>query len=567
MRYGLLAVIQTGRGVPYMRQIIVEGQTLDVKDGTTYLELAKNFQKKFDHDIVLVLENNKMRELFRKVKDGATVTFLTTGQIDGYNTYRRSATLLLLKAIYDVEGMEAVRGMKVEFSVSEGYYVSSKKMPVDQETLGRIEMRMKELVNENLPIEKHSIPVEEAIEHFAEHGMVDKARLFRFRRSSSVNVYLLDNFEDYYYGYMVPSTGYLKYFKLIPYDEGFVLEFPPRKTPETFGPFREQPKVFQTLKNSTKWGEILNVGTVGALNEQISEGNVGNIILAQEAIMEKGLGDIAAEIASRPDKKLIMIAGPSSSGKTTFSHRLSIQLMAHGLKPHPIAVDNYFVERVNTPKDENGQYNFECLEAMDIELFNQQMSALLRGEKVFLPTFNFITGMKEYKGNSLKLGPEDVLVIEGIHCLNDALSYSLPAENKFKIYVSALTQMNIDEHNRIPTTDGRLIRRMVRDARTRGASAQKTISMWPSVRRGEDENIFTYQESADVVFNSALIYELAVLKQYAEPLLFGIRPEDPEYLEAKRLLKFLNYFQGIDSNLIPGNSILREFIGGSFFPV
>ena len=550
-----------------MRQITIEGQTLNIKDGTTYLELAKNFQKKYDHDIVLVLENNKMRELFRKVKDGAAVTFLTTGQIDGYNTYRRSATLLLLKAIYDVEGMDAVRGMKVEFSAGEGYYVSSRKMPVNEETLARIENRMKELVGQNLPIEKRSIPVEEAIEHFTRHGMTDKARLFRFRRSSSVNVYLLDGFEDYYYGYMVPSTGYLKYFKLIPYDEGFVLEFPPRKTPETFGPFREQPKVFQTLKNSTKWGEILNVGTVGALNEQISEGNVGNIILAQEAIMEKGLGDIAAEIASRPDKKLIMIAGPSSSGKTTFSHRLSIQLMAHGLKPHPIAVDNYFVERVNTPKDENGQYNFECLEAMDIELFNQQMSALLRGEKVFMPTFNFITGMKEYKGNSLKLGPEDVLVIEGIHCLNDALPYSLPAENKFKIYVSALTQMNIDEHNRIPTTDGRLIRRMVRDARTRGASAQKTISMWPSVRRGEDENIFPYQESADVVFNSALIYELAVLKQYAEPLLFGIRPEDPEYLEAKRLLKFLNYFQGIDSNLIPGNSILREFIGGSFFPV
>lgn len=550
-----------------MRQITVEGQTLNIKDGTTYLELAKNFQKKYDHDIVLVLENNKMRELFRKVKDGAAVTFLTTGQIDGYNTYRRSATLLLLKAIYDVEDMDVVRSMKVEFSAGEGYYISSRKMPVNEETLARIENRMKELVGQNLPIEKRSIPVEEAIEHFTRHGMTDKARLFRFRRSSSVNVYLLDGFEDYYYGYMVPSTGYLKYFKLIPYDEGFVLEFPPRKTPETFGPFREQPKVFQTLKSSTKWGEILNVGTVGALNEQISEGNVGNIILAQEAIMEKGLGDIAAEIASRPDKKLIMIAGPSSSGKTTFSHRLSIQLMAHGLKPHPIAVDNYFVERVDTPKDENGQYNFECLEAMDIELFNQQMSALLRGEKVFLPTFNFITGMKEYKGNSLKLGPEDVLVIEGIHCLNDALSYSLPAENKFKIYVSALTQMNIDEHNRIPTTDGRLIRRMVRDARTRGASAQKTISMWPSVRRGEDENIFPYQESADVVFNSALIYELAVLKQYAEPLLFGIRPEDPEYLEAKRLLKFLNYFQGIDSNLIPGNSILREFIGGSFFPV
>ena len=550
-----------------MRQIIVEGQTLDVKDGTTYLELAKNFQKKFDHDIVLVLENNKMRELFRKVKDGATVTFLTTGQIDGYNTYRRSATLLLLKAIYDVEGMEAVRGMKVEFSVSEGYYVSSKKMPVDQETLGRIEIRMKELVNENLPIEKHSIPVEEAIEHFAEHGMIDKARLFRFRRSSSVNVYLLDNFEDYYYGYMVPSTGYLKYFKLIPYDEGFVLEFPPRKTPETFGPFKEQHKVFQTLKSSTKWGEILDVGTVGALNEQISAGNIGNIILAQEAIMEKELGNIAEQIAALPDKKLIMIAGPSSSGKTTFSHRLSIQLMAHGLKPHPIAVDNYFVERVDTPKDENGQYNFECLEAMDIELFNQQMSALLRGEKVFMPTFNFITGMKEYKGNSLKLGPEDVLVIEGIHCLNDALSYSLPAENKFKIYVSALTQMNIDEHNRIPTTDGRLIRRIVRDARTRGTSAKETIARWSSVRRGEEQNIFPFQEEADAMFNSALIYELACLKVYAEPLLFGIDKSEPEYIEAKRLLKFFEYFVPVPSEAVPHNSILREFIGGSCFNV
>ena len=283
--------------------------------------------------------------------------------------------------------------------------------------------------------------------------------------------------------------------------------------------------------------------------------------------MEKELGNIAAQIASREDKKLIMIAGPSSSGKTTFSHRLSIQLMAHGLKPHPIAVDNYFVEREDTPRDENGDYNFECLGAMDIELFNSQMQALLRGEKVALPTFNFLTGKKEYKGNELKLGRDDVLVIEGIHCLNDALSYSLPKENKFKIYLSALTQLNVDEHNRIPTTDGRLLRRIVRDARTRGSSARRTIAMWPSVRRGEDENIFPYQETADVVFNSALVYELAVLKQYAEPLLFSIRPEDPEYPEAKRLLKFLDYFLGIDSERVPNNSILREFIGGSYFHV
>lgn len=550
-----------------MGQIAVEGNVIEIQDGMTYLELAEKYRKNYEHDIVLVLENGKMRELFREIKDNSQVEFLTTGQTDGYKTYKRSTTLLLLKSIFDVAGMEAVSGIKVHFSVSKGYYCTSRNVPVDEAFLQKVQARMEELVKMALPLEKKTISVDEAVERFARHGMTDKARLFKFRRSSTVNVYRLDGFEDYYYGYMVPNTSYLKYFKLIPYDEGFVLEFPPRKTPETFGPFTPEHKVFTTLKNSTRWSEVLEVATVGALNEQISDGNMGNIILAQEAIMEKELGNIAAQIASQQDKKLIMIAGPSSSGKTTFSHRLSIQLLAHGLRPHPIAVDNYFVEREDTPKDEDGNYNFECLGAMDVELFNNQMGALLEGEEVSLPTFNFLTGKKEYKGNTLKLGPDDVLVIEGIHCLNDALSYSLPKENKFKIYLSALTQLNIDEHNRIPTTDGRLIRRMVRDARTRGASAKKTISMWPSVRRGEDENIFPYQKDADVVFNSALIYELSVLKQYAEPLLFGISQGEPEYLEAKRLLKFLNYFQGIDSNMVPGNSILREFIGGSFFHV
>ncbi len=550
-----------------MRQIVVEGKKREVPNGTTYLELAKEYQKNYPHDIILVLENGKMRELFRKVKDECVVEFLTTGHQDGHKTYKRSGVLIMLKAIYDVAGMEAVSGIKVHFSLSEGYYCTSRNVTPDEAFLEKVQARMEELVELALPIEKETIPVEDAIENFARHGMMDKAKLFRFRRSSSVNVYRLDGFEDYYYGYMAPDTGYVRYFKLIPYDEGFVLEYPPAKTPETFGPFRPEFKLFTALKNSTSWSEVLEVATIGALNEQIACGNIGDIILAQEAIMEKELGNIAAQIASQPDKKLIMIAGPSSSGKTTFSHRLSIQLLAHGLRPHPIAVDNYFVEREDTPKDEDGNYNFECLGAMDIELFNDQMSALLRGEEVSMPTFNFLTGKKVYKGTTLKLGPDDVLVIEGIHCLNDALSHSLPKENKFKIYLSALTQLNIDEHNRIATTDGRLIRRMVRDARTRGASAKKTISMWPSVRRGEDENIFPYQGDADVVFNSALIYELSVLKQYAEPLLFGIRQGEPEYLEAKRLLKFLNYFQGIDSNLVPNNSILREFIGGSYFNV
>ena len=550
-----------------MREIIVEGKKTTVREGTTYLELAREYQSGYPHDIVLVLENGKMRELFREVKGESVVTFLTTGQVDGHKTYKRSATLLMLKAIYDVAGMEAVGGIKVHFSVSQGYYCTSKYVKPDGEFLEKVRVRMEELVKLALPIEKKTIPVDEAIENFTRHGMMDKAKLFWYRRSSTVNVYLLDGFEDYYYGYMVPDTSYLKYFKLIPFDEGFVLEFPPARTPETFQEFKPEKKLFMTLKNSTEWSEVLNVATIGALNEQITCGTIGDIILAQEAIMEKELGNIAAQLASQHDKKLLMIAGPSSSGKTTFSHRLSIQLLAHGLRPHPIAVDNYFVEREDTPKDEDGNYNFECLGAMDIELFNNQMAALLRGEEVSMPTFNFLTGKKEYKGNTLKLGEDDVLVIEGIHCLNDALSYSLPKENKFKIYLSALTQLNIDEHNRIATTDGRLIRRMVRDARTRGAGAKKTISMWPSVRRGEDENIFPYQGDADVVFNSALIYELSVLKQYAEPLLLGIRQGEPEYPEAKRLLKFLNYFQGIDSNLVPNNSILREFIGGSYFHV
>jgi len=550
-----------------MRQTTVEEDVIEVQEGMTYLELAGKYQKNYAHDIVLVLENGKMRELFREVKPDSRITFLTTGDTDGFKTYKRSATLLMLKAIYDVAGLEAVNGINFQFFVCKGYYCTSKNAVPDEAFLQKVQARMEELVRLKLPLEKKTIPVEEAIERFSRHGMKDKAKLFKFRRSSTVNVYRLDGFEDYYYGYMVPDTGYIKYFKLIPYDEGFVLEFPSRKTPETFAPFAPEHKVFTALKNSTKWSEVLEVATVGDLNEQIAEGNMSNIILAQEAIMEKELGNIAAQIASQHDKKLIMIAGPSSSGKTTFSHRLSIQLLAHGLKPHPIAVDNYFVEREDTPKDEDGNYNFECLGAMDIELFNNQMSALLGGEEILLPTFNFLTGKKEYKGNTLKLGEEDVLVIEGIHCLNDALSYSLPKENKFKIYLSALTQLNIDEHNRIPTTDGRLIRRMVRDARTRGTDAKRTISMWPSVRRGEDENIFPYQGDADVVFNSALIYELSVLKQYAEPLLFGISKDDPEYLEAKRLLKFLNYFQGIDSNMVPNNSILREFIGGSVFHV
>ena len=311
----------------------------------------------------------------------------------------------------------------------------------------------------------------------------------------------------------------------------------------------------------------MQADTVGALNEQIVSKGASQLLLVAEALQESKISQIARTIAENKDKKFIMIAGPSSSGKTTFSHRLSIQLAAHGLRPHPIAVDNYFVNREDTPLDSEGNYNFECLEAIDVKQFNEDMTRLLQGEEVELPYFNFKTGQREYRGNFMKLGKEDVLVIEGIHCLNDKLSSSLPTESKFKIYISALTQLSIDEHNRIPTTDGRLIRRIVRDARTRGTSAKQTIAMWNSVRRGEEENIFPYQESADVMFNSALIYELAVLKLYAEPLLFSIGKDEPEYNEAKRLLKFLDYFLGVPSESIPSNSILREFVGGGCFDV
>ena len=311
----------------------------------------------------------------------------------------------------------------------------------------------------------------------------------------------------------------------------------------------------------------MEVDTVGALNDVISHGGITDLILVQEALQEKKIAEIAEQIAVDDSKKFVMIAGPSSSGKTSFSHRLSIQLRTHGLKPHTIALDNYFKDRKDTPLDEDGNYNFECLEAIDTKQFNEDMTALLEGKRVELPEFNFLLGKREYNGDYRQLGPDDILVIEGIHGLNEKMSYSLPKESKFKIYISALTQLNIDEHNRISTTDGRLIRRMVRDARTRGASAKHTISMWPSVRRGEDQYIFPFQEEADVMFNSALIYELAVLKPYAESILFGIPKDVPEYVEAKRLLKFLDYFIGVSTEEIPKNSLMREFVGGSIFRV
>lgn len=551
-----------------MFQVTLDDKVMEFPRGTSYGEILETMKPDSQSPAVLVMANGRLKELHKTLKENCRLSLVTTGDAIGQKTYRRSATLLLLKALYHVAGGERIRKVVLHYSVGEGYYYTIQgDVQITEEFLQKVKNYMQELVKKKVPIIKRSVKLNEAIRLFHQHGMYDKEKLFRYRRVSRVNLYSLAGFEDYYYGFMTWHTGYLKYFDLIPYDEGFVLLMPSLDKPEELPRFVPSPKIFHIQKESELWGEMLNVAGVGDLNDFTCQGGIQKMILIAEAWQEGRISSIAKEIIRRRDVKFVMIAGPSSSGKTTFSHRLSIQLAAHGMKPHPIAVDNYFVNREDTPLDEEGKKNYECLEAIDVELFNRDMTALLQGEEVELPRFDFVDGKRVYKGDFLRLDSDDILVIEGIHGLNDKLSYSLPRENKFKIYISALTQLNVDEHNRIPTTDGRLIRRMIRDMRTRGTCARETIARWPSVRRGEEENIFPYQEEADVMFNSALIYELAVLKLYVEPLLFQIRPEEPEYYEAKRLLKFLDYFVGVPSDDIPKNSILREFIGGSCFDV
>lgn len=550
-----------------MITLTIEGKERQYPNGTTYEEIVKEYQPAYDGQIAVVALNGKIRELFKKATRSGVLEFFTLKDAVGSKTYARTATMMLMKAVYDVAGAACAQECRVEFTIGHGYYVSTGSLEVTETLVEQFKNRMQELVEQKMPLMKKSYPIEDAMALFHEKGMADKEKLFAYRRSSFVNIYEMDGYFDYYYGYMLPNAGYVKYFNLVAYKKGMVLLLPERKNPCYVPPVPSRDLLFETLSDAEEWGKKVNISTVGDLNDQICAGNISDMILVQEAEQERKIGEIAKEIVRRGNVKFIMIAGPSSSGKTSFSHRLSIQLRTQGMTPHPIALDDYFVNREFTPKDENGDYNFECLEAIDVEQFNKDMCALLAGETVQMPSFNFKSGKREYKGNTLTLGAEDVLVIEGIHGLNGKMSYALPDESKYKIYISALTSLNIDEHNRIPTTDARLLRRMVRDARTRGASAKRTIQMWPSVRRGEEENIFPFQEDADAMFNSALIYELAVLKQFAEPLLFGIGKDEPEYYEAKRLLKFLDYFLGVSSESLPNNSICREFVGGSCFNV
>lgn len=545
----------------------IKGEQKQYPYGTQYAEIVRDYQDTEGSPILLVMVGNRLRELHKRAKEDGRLKFVTMKDPAGYNAYCRSLCLMMLKAIRDVLTPAVDYQVGIHFVVSQGLYCTLHGKPLTEEFLQQVKERMRQLSEAAIPIEKRSVETREAIRIFHERQMYDKENLFRFRRGSRTNLYSLDGFEDYYYGYMVMDTSCLKLFDLKQYEEGFVLRMPTRQEPEKLPEFAPVHKLFQVQNASLKWGEQMDIFTVADLNNYIVEGRIKELILTQEAYHERQLAEIAGQIASHPEKKLVMIAGPSSSGKTTFSHRLSTQLSVYGLKPHPIPVDDYFVNREHTPKDEDGNYDFECLEAIDTKQFNEDMIRLLAGERVELPSFNFKTGRREYKGKYKQLGKNDILVIEGIHCLNDGLSYALPQENKFKIYISALTQLNVDEHNRIPTTDGRMLRRMVRDSRTRGISAQNTVAMWPSVRRGEENHIFPYQQSADVMFNSALIYELAVLKIYAEPLLFSIGRNAPEYTEAKRLLKFLEYFVPMPSDSIPNNSLVREFIGGSCFDV
>ena len=552
-----------------MVKVTIDGKEHEYAIGTTYREIVDEYQEEVaEAPVILVMADGKLRELQKKLKGDCTLEFVTTKDHIGFETYKRTVCLVLLRAIYDVAGKENIEKVMIHYSVGNGYYFTmAGKAVLDQHFLDNVKTRMQELADMCTPIGKRSVNTDDAVSLFHHHRMYDKEKLFRFRRVSKVNIYNIGYYEDYFYGYMADHAGYVKYFDLKLYDEGFVLELPTRKNPSVISAFRPEGKIFQVQKESQEWAEKMDISYVGDLNDHITKEGISNILLVQEALQEAKISDIAQRIVLEGNKKFIMIAGPSSSGKTSFSHRLSIQLLAHGMKPHPIGVDNYFKNREETPLDEYGEKNYECLEAIDVEQFNKDMLALLRGERIELPVFNFKTGHREYKGDFLQLGPEDVLVIEGIHGLNDKLSYTLPAESKFKIYISALTQLNIDEHNPLSTTDCRLLRRIVRDARTRGTTAQETIAMWKSVRRGEEKNIFPFQDSADVMFNSALLYEVAVLKVYAEPLLFQIPRDSAEYLEAKRLLKFLDYFLPLPTEGIAQSSLVREFVGGSCFNV
>ena len=550
-----------------MPTVMIKGAIQQYDKGVTFESIVRKYQEEYNNSIALIYFNGKMRELNKRLERDGVISFIITRDSAGHNAYVRTAQMLLVKAVRDIlkEQGNSVH-VKIEFALGNAIYCSVHNgVNVTDEFAQRVENEMKRLRDKNVPIIKKTYPIDDAIELFKRQGMHDKERLFHYRRGSTINVYSMEGYYDYFYGYMLPSAGYVNLFKIEAYNGGLLLILPRQENPFEIEEFEDQESLFEQLYLSTKWGDLVNISTVGDLNDAICGGSISDMILVQEALQERRIGEIAAQIFRKKDTKFVMVAGPSSSGKTTFAHRLAVQLRSFGLRPHIISMDDYFVNREQTPIDIDGNYNYEVLEAVDIDLFMDDMLDLLEGNTVEMPQFDFKAGKRVYKGRYLKLDKDDILIIEGIHGLNPKASEELPEKNKFKIYISCMTSLNIDEHNRIPSTDARLLRRMVRDARTRGNSAQHTFELWPKVRMGEDMNIFPFQDDADAVFNSVLIYELAVIKQFAEPLLFNVRQNEPAYYEAKRLLKFLEYFVGVDTAAVPTNSLLREFVGGGCF--
>ena len=534
-----------------------------VEIGSTLFDVFSSFDLKMTHGPVSARVNNKVEGMHYRVYNSKDVEFLDMNSASGSRAYTRTLFFVLCKAVQDIYPNTDV---VIDIPVSNGFYVDIRLgRPVVDEDVNILRRRMQEIIDSKMPIRRFSVPTEEAIALFQEKGDVEKVKLLRTSGSIYTTYYKIGEYVDYYYGTLLTNTSQLYLFELEKYYDGMLLRIPSVSNPDELGEMTRQDKMFDIFKEHHRWQEILGIRTVGDFNQAIDAGHATDIINISEALQEKKLAKIAEEIASRKGVKLVLLAGPSSSGKTTSCKRLSIQLAVNGLKPLQISLDDYFVDRDKTPKDENGEFDFESIYALNLDLLNEQFNALFRGEEVELPKYDFPSGKSVKSGKMLKLDPNNVLVVEGIHALNPELTAHVPEEQIFRVYASALTTILLDNHNYIPTTDNRLLRRIIRDYKYRGVSAQETIRRWPSVRAGENKWIFPFQENADAMLNTAMLYELSVLKMQAEPLLQQVPENCEEFAEAYRLLKFLKYFKGIPYNNLPPTSLLREFLGGSSF--
>ena len=538
-------------------------KVLKVNVGSTLSEVFSASELKMDHGPVCARVNNKVQGMHYRLYNDKDVEFLDMRSGSGSRTYTRTLFFICCKAINDLYGNVEVR---IDIPVSKGYYVHVKLgRDITADDVARIRCRMQEIIDADTPIRRRMVTAEEAIRLFSEKGDMSKVKLLKGQGKLYTVYYQIDDFIDYFYGALLTSTSEVYLFDLVAYSDGMLLRVPSREDPGQLCPMPRQQKMFDVFKEHHEWQNIIGLRTVGDLNDAVDKGFATDIINVNEALQEKKIARIADQIAARHDVKLVLLAGPSSSGKTTTCKRLSIQLLTCGLKPLQISLDDYFIDRDKTPLDANGEYDYESIHALNIALINEQFNALFRGEEIELPRYNFQTGKSEKSGKRLKLGPNDIVVVEGIHALNPELTAQIAEQQKFRVYVSALTTILLDEHNYIPTTDNRLLRRIIRDYKYRGVSAQESIHRWPSVRAGEERWIFPYQENADAMFNSAMLYELAVIKQQAEPLLEQVPENCEEYAEAHRLLKFLRYFHAISYRQLAPTSLLREFLGGSSF--